>query len=52
MYYADLVPAYAFVFRVPSTGTRFTVYTDHAERYLIGTTYTLTIAEPDDVPRG
>src|SRR5215813_2852928 len=50
MYYADLIPAHAFVFRVPSTDTRFTVYTDHADRYLIGTTYTLTITEPDNVP--
>jgi hypothetical protein len=50
MYYADLVPAYAFVFRVASTDSRFTVYTADVDRYLIGATYTLTLAEPDHTP--
>ena len=50
MYYADLVPAYSFVFRLPSTDTRFTVYTADPDRYLIGATYTLTLAEPDERP--
>ncbi len=49
-YYADLVPAYAFVFRLPSTDSRFTVYTADPDRYLIGATYTLTLAEPDQTP--
>ena len=50
MYLADLVPAYAFVFRLPSTDTRFTVYTADPDRYLIGAAYTLTLAEPGDRP--
>jgi hypothetical protein len=50
MYYADLVPAYAYVFRIASTDSRFTVYTADPDRYLIGATYTLTLAEPDDWP--
>src|SRR6266545_795034 len=49
-YYADLVPAYAFVFRLPSTDTRFTLYTDDPDRYLLGATYTLTLAEPGERP--
>ena len=49
-YYADLIPAYAFVFRLPSTDTRFTVYTADPDRYLIGATYTLTLAEPGERP--
>jgi hypothetical protein len=49
-YYADLVPAYAFVFRVPSTDTRFTVYATDADRYTIGATYTLTLAEATAAP--
>jgi hypothetical protein len=48
MYLADLIPAYAFVFRLPSTDTRFTVYTADPDRYLIGATYTLTLAAPDE----
>lgn len=49
-YYADLVPAFAFVFRVESTDTRFTVYATEQHRWLINGTYTLTISEPDQVP--
>jgi hypothetical protein len=49
MYAADLVPAYAFVFRV-STGTRFTVYARAEDRYFVGATYLLSLAEPDAVP--
>jgi hypothetical protein len=50
MYYADLIPAYAFVFRLPSTDSRFTVYTADSDRYLIGATYALTLAEPGERP--
>jgi hypothetical protein len=50
MYYADLVPAYAFVFRVPSSGTRFTVYATAADRFAIGATYTLNLTEPTAAP--
>jgi hypothetical protein len=50
MYLADLVPAYAFVFRLPSTDSRFTIYTADPDRYLIGATYTLTLAEPAERP--
>src|SRR5438477_1223429 len=50
MYLADLVPAYAFVFRLPSTDSRFTIYTAEPDRYLIGATYTLTLAEPAERP--
>jgi len=53
-YYADLIPAFAFIFRVHSTGTRFTVYATEQHRWLINSTYTLTISEhtsePDRVP--
>jgi hypothetical protein len=48
MYLADLIPAYAFVFRLPSTDTRFTVYTADPDRYLIGATYILALAEPGE----
>src|SRR6266540_2661542 len=47
-YFADLVPAHAFVFRLPSTDSRFTLYTADPDRYLIGATYTLTLAEPGE----
>jgi len=50
MYYADLVPAYAFVFRLPSTDSHFTVYAADPNRYLIDATYTLTLAEPAERP--
>jgi hypothetical protein len=49
-YYADLIPAFAFVFRVDSTGTRFTVYATEQHRYVINGTYTLTLSEPDHLP--
>src|SRR5262249_4049624 len=49
-YHADRVPAYAFVFRVDSTGTRFTVYASDPDRYRINGTYRLAIAEPDQLP--
>jgi hypothetical protein len=53
-YFADLgadpVPAYAFVFRLPSADSRFTLYTADRDRYLIGATYTLTLAEPGERP--
>jgi len=49
-YIADRIPAFAFVFRVPATGSRFTVYTRDQNRYLISSTYTLTISDPGHVP--
>jgi hypothetical protein len=49
-YYADLIPAFAFVFRVESTGTRFTVYAREQDRWLINGTYTLTLSEQSQVP--
>jgi hypothetical protein len=49
-YIADRVPAFAFVFRVPSTDSRFTVHTRTKDRYLVGETYPLILAEPDTVP--
>jgi hypothetical protein len=49
-YYADLVPAFAFVFRVESTGTRFTVYAAEQDRWLINGTYVLTLSEQSHVP--
>ena len=50
MYLNDLIPAYAFVFRLPSTDTRFTVYSADPDRFLIGTTYTLTLTAPSERP--
>jgi hypothetical protein len=47
---ADLVPAFAFVFRVESTGTRFTVYASEHDRWLINGTYVLTLSEQTYVP--
>src|SRR3954470_3434604 len=51
-YLADnlLVPAYAFVFRVLDSNTRFTVYASAPDRYVINGSYRLTISEPTDVP--
>jgi hypothetical protein len=49
-YYADLIPAFAFVFRVESTDTRFTVYAAEQHRWLINGTYTLTLSEQSHVP--
>ncbi|GAA4466635.1 hypothetical protein [Phytohabitans houttuyneae] len=49
-YYADLIPAFAFIFRVENTGTRFTVYATEQHRWLINSTYTLTIAEHNSEP--
>jgi hypothetical protein len=48
----DLLPAsaYAFVFRVLDSDTRFTVYASAPDRYLINDMYRLTISEPTDVP--
>jgi len=43
-YLADLIPAYAFVFRVPSTATRFTIYVADGDQYRINDEYTLTLA--------
>ncbi|WP_344132989.1 hypothetical protein [Luedemannella flava] len=42
--------AYAFVFRVDATGTRFTIYAPTPNAYRIDSTYRLTICEPDEVP--
>jgi hypothetical protein len=49
-YCADLIPAFAFVFRVDATKTSFTIYAADADRYLIGATYLLTVTEPDTLP--
>lgn len=49
MYAADLVPAYAFVFRVAATGTRFTLYAQTQDRYHIGEEYTLLLVPGDTV---
>ena len=52
-YLADnLLPdsAYAFVFRVLDSDTRFTVYASAADRYVINDIYRLTISDPTDVP--
>jgi hypothetical protein len=38
------------VFRVQSTGTRFTVYAAEQHRWRINSAYTLTIAERDHMP--
>jgi hypothetical protein len=46
-YYADRISAYAFVFRIPASGTRFTVYACEPGRYHINSTYTLTLSDPD-----
>ena len=50
MYAADLVPAYAFVFRVAATDSRFTVYAAAEDRYHIGDEYLLVLAARDAVP--
>ncbi len=42
-YLADLIPAYAFVFRVPSTATRFTIYAADGDQYRINDEYTLIL---------
>jgi hypothetical protein len=44
------VPAYAFVFRVLDSNTRFTVYASTPDRYVINGSYRLSISEPTDVP--
>jgi hypothetical protein len=51
-YFADNlpVPAYAFVFRVLDSNTRFTVYASAPDRYIINGTYRVTLSEPTDVP--
>jgi hypothetical protein len=46
MYVADLVPAYAFQFRLPATASRFTLLTADADAYAINATYTLALTEP------
>jgi len=42
-YLADRIPAYAFVFRVPSTPTRFTIHATNGDQYHISDEYTLTL---------
>jgi hypothetical protein len=49
-YYADQIPAFAFVFRVSASNTRFTVYASDQHRYRINETYTLTLFQPDHAP--
>jgi hypothetical protein len=48
-YAADLIPAFAFVFRVTTTGTRFTVYASTQDAYTINDTYQLTLSNLGDV---
>ncbi len=48
-YLADRIPAYAFVFRVDATATRFTAYASDPDRYAINGTYRLAITEPGDL---
>ena len=48
-YYADRIPAFAFVFRVEPTNTRFTVYASTQDAYLMSTRYRLILCDPDDV---
>lgn len=48
-YIADRIPAFAFVFRVQATGTRFTVYASAQDAYLINVTYRLTISDLGEV---
>ncbi len=48
-YLADGIPAYAFVFRVDATGTRFTAYASDPDRYVINGTYRLALTEPGDL---
>jgi hypothetical protein len=50
MYAADLVPAYAFVFRVAATEIRFTVYAHPQDHYHVGDEYTLLLVPRDAVP--
>jgi hypothetical protein len=47
-YYADQHDAYAFVFRIPSTATRFTIHATSGYRYEIGVTYLLTLTPADN----
>jgi hypothetical protein len=49
-YAADLIPAFAFVFRVTATGTRFTVYASTQDAYTINGTYQLTLCDFGAVP--
>lgn len=45
-YYADRIPAFAVVFRVRATDSRFTVYAANQDRYKINETYALTLTDP------
>jgi hypothetical protein len=49
-YIADLIPAFAFVFRVEATKTRFTVYASTQDAYTINATYRLTLSDPGEMP--
>lgn len=49
-YTAQAPYARAFVFRVPSTDTRFTVYSTDPDRYHVTGTYLLGLAETGEVP--
>jgi hypothetical protein len=42
-YFADLLPAWVFMFRVCRTDTRFTIYADLADAYLIDQEYHLAL---------
>ncbi|GIF74121.1 hypothetical protein [Asanoa siamensis] len=49
-YFADLVPAHAFVFRLPASDSRFTVYAQAGDRYLTNAEYTLLLVPGETVP--
>jgi len=49
-YLADLVPAHTFVFRLPASNTRFTVYAQAADRYHINAEYVLLLVPGETVP--
>lgn len=49
-YFETLHNQHAFVFRLPLSATRFTVYATEPDQYEIGQTYTLTLSDADTVP--
>lgn len=50
MYHADVTRAFAFVFAIPSTSTRFTLHSRTVNRYEIGEHYRLMLAPAEVVP--
>jgi len=49
-YYADLIPACAFVFRLTATDTRFTVYAQTEDHCRLSEDYTLLLAPRNAAP--